>query len=111
MSIVLIVLMVLGLLTGVPGWAGADERATHRGVGIVTALSSSEITLKEGEERHTMRIGSNTKISIRSEDRVRGLGVGDYVAEECVPDGTGHVRAIKLVLYRPAWMENASPEQ
>ena len=113
MKPLLIVLVLAGLLGGMTIWASADEvtaRDVHRGTGIVISLSPSEITLKEGDERHRMTLEKSTRILITSEDRVRQLGIGDYVAEECVPDGKGGIMAIKLTLYRPAWMENASPE-
>lgn len=103
-------LAIMALLAGAAGWAGADEKGAHRGTGIVVALLPSEITLKEGNEFHRMSIDRATRILIASEDRVSQLGIGDYVAEECVPDDKGGVKAVKLTLYRPAWMENASPE-
>ena len=109
----LVVLTVVSLLVGTAILAGADERVwkdAHRGTGIVIALSPSEVTLKEGDDFHRMAVDLGTRILIASDDRVRQIGVGDYVAEECVPDGKDGVRAVRLTLYRPAWMENASPE-
>ncbi len=106
-------LVVVGLLVAAPGWALAGGKAvqgTHRGTGVVVVLSPSEIALLEGEGLHRMTINQGTRIRIGAEDRVYRLGIGDYVAEECVPDGTGGVTAVRLTLYRPAWMENASPE-
>lgn len=106
-------LAVVAVVAGLAGWAGANElaaKAVHRGAGIVVALSPSEITLKDGAERHRLTIDRSTRIVIGSHDHVRQIGIGDYVGEECVPDGRGGLRALTLTLYRPAWMEYASPE-
>lgn len=108
-----VLLTVVSLLAGTAILAGAEGGAgkdVHRGTGIVIALSPSEIALREGEGPHRMAVDLGTRILIVPDDRVRELGVGDYVAEECVSDGKGGARAITLNLYRPAWMENASPE-
>ncbi len=104
---------VIGLLIGTVAWVGAEELAVkgvHRGAGIAVSVSSSKITLIEGNELHRMAIDGNTRILIGPELRVSTLGTGGYVAEECVPDGKGGLTAVRLILYRPAWMENASPE-
>lgn len=106
-------LAVGSLLVGAVAWAGADgvpARGVHQGVGIVVAVSPSEITLQEAGGPHRLTIDRTTRTLIVPEDRVGQLGIGDYVAEECVPDGKGGLKAVKLTLYRPAWMENASVE-
>jgi hypothetical protein len=103
----------VGLLAVTAGWAGAEGltvRASHRGTGIVLALTPGTITLQEVAGSHAMTINGNTRIVLTGEDQVNRIGVGDYVAEECARDGTGGVAALKLTLYRPAWMEHASPE-
>jgi hypothetical protein len=79
-------------------------------MGIVVAVSPSEITLQEAEGPHRMTIDRTTRTVIVPEDRVSQLGIGDYVAEECIQDGKGGLKAVRLTLYRPAWMENASVE-
>ncbi len=105
--------VAVGLLVWASGWSlagGETVQGTHRGTGIVVVLSPSEITLLEREGLHRMTVDQGTRIEIGAEDRVYRLGVGDYVAEECVPNRTGGVTAVRLTLYRPAWMENTSPE-
>jgi len=109
----LAVLTVVGLLAGAAAWAGVDTPApkgVHRGTGVVVAISPSEITLQEAERPHRMAIDRTTQTLILPDDRVGQLGIGDYVAEECIPDGKGGLKAVRLTLYRPAWMENASVE-
>jgi actin-like ATPase involved in cell morphogenesis len=108
-----LVAVAAGLVLGTAGWAGAHERGSmgmHRGTGIVIAASPSEITMTEGDGVHRIAVDKATRIVIGPEARVRRLGAGDYVAEECVPDGKGGFKAVKIILYRPAWMELASPE-
>jgi hypothetical protein len=108
-----VLLAAVTLLAGTIGWAGAEMAVpgkVHRGTGIVTAVSPTGIVLKEAYGHHAMAIDGTTRIVIDPEARVERYGVGDYVAEECVPDGKGGVRAVKLALLRAAWMDNASPE-
>ena len=108
--------VMAALLAGAAGWAGAEESSAtrpHRSTGIVVAISPTGLTMIEdhGRHRHVLGIDSTTRILLGAGTGVRGLGVGDYVAEECVPDGKGGLRAVKLVLYRPAWLDLASPEE
>lgn len=90
--------------------AGGPAQRMHSGTGRVVAVSPAEITLAEPGGRHPMRIDSGTKVLIDEDARVSRIAPGDYVAEACAPDGKGGVKAIRITLYRPAWMENASPE-
>jgi actin-like ATPase involved in cell morphogenesis len=108
-----LVAVAAGLVLGTAVWAGAHEQGSkgmHRGTGILIAVSPSEITMTEGDGVHRIAVDKATRIVIGPEAHVRRLGAGDYVAEECVPDGKGGFKAVKIVLYRPAWMELASPE-
>ena len=103
----------VGLLVVTAGWAGAEgltEKGIHRGTGIVVALAPGTITVREVAGSHAMTTNPDTRIVLTPEDQVSRIGVGDYVAEECALDGRGGVTALKLTLYRPAWMEHASPE-
>ena len=90
--------------------AGGPVRTTHNGKGRVLAVSPVEITLAEPGGRHPMTLSSDTEVLIDQDASVSRIGRGDYVAEECVPDGKGGVKAVRITLYRPAWMEHASPE-
>jgi hypothetical protein len=103
-------LALVALLVGTSGWALAAEPPPHRGTGIVTAISPTRVVLKEAEGVHALTITKATRIEIAAEHGVARIGVGDYVAEECVPDGKGGLRAVSLTLYRPAWLEISSPE-
>ena len=103
----------VGLLVVTAGWAEAEgltEKGIHRGTGIVAALAPGTITLREVGGSHAMTTNPDTRIVLTLEDQVSRIGVGDYVAEECALDGWGRVTALKLTLYRPAWMEHASPK-
>jgi hypothetical protein len=93
-----------------PVGAGGPVQTTHHGTGRVVAVSPAEITLAEPGGRHPMAVDSATAYLIDEDARVSQIGIGDYVAEECVADGKGGVTAMRITLYRAAWMENASPE-
>ena len=106
-------LVVAGLFATAVGWAEAEAptvEGTHRGTGIVVAVAPGAMTVREAAASHTMTTDLGTRTLLTPEDQVSQIGVGDYIAEECVPDGRGGVTAVKLTLYRPAWMEHASPE-
>lgn len=108
-----LVAVAAGLVLGTAGWAGAHEQGsmgTHQGTGVVVAVSPSGITMTEGQGFHRIALDKATRIVIDPEAGVRRLGAGDYVAEECVPDGKGGFKAVKIILYRPAWRELASAE-
>jgi hypothetical protein len=103
----------VGLLVVTAGWAGAEEltvKGIHRGTGIVVALAPGTITLREVAGSHAMTTNPDTRIVLTREDQVSRIDVGDYVAEECALDERSGVTALQLTLYRPAWMEHASPE-
>lgn len=101
---------LVALLLGTYGLTQADRPRPHRSTGIVTAISSSKIVLRQPEGRHILTITPATEILIAAEDGVSRIGVGDYVGEECLSDGKGGQRVVTLTLYRPAWVEISSPE-
>lgn len=90
-------------------WMG-EGSGPHRGAGIITALEGSRFLVEERGEAHAMTVDARTRIVIVDDDRVGAVGVGDYVAEECVSDGRGGARATRITLLRPAWKDMASPE-
>ena len=91
-------------------WTGEGASGPHRGVGIIAVLDGSQLLVQESGGAHEMTIDARTRIVIVDDDRVGAIGVGDYVAEECVSDGQGGVHATRIALLRPAWKELASPE-
>ncbi len=105
-------LVLIALLLGPGSWAPAAGPAAtaHHGKGRIVAIGPGRITLAEPPGHHAMRVDATTEIVIPREAQVSRLGVGDYVAEECIPDGKGGSKAVRLTLYRPAWMDHASPE-
>ena len=90
--------------------SAADAAGPHRGSGIVTAFAGDSLTMQEGRGFHTIRVTPRTKVTIGAEAGISRIGVGDYIAEECVRNARGELEARRLILYRPAWKELASPE-
>jgi hypothetical protein len=89
------------------------DAGVHVSKGTILSVDARTGRIVMTQERGTHLLAVNGQTRIFDETGaavpVASLRTGDFVREECVPNGRGAATAAQIRLLRPAWMETTTP--